>query len=131
MPALSLGNGGRPRRLDGICTCGASRPGPAPAGGTVGIRDGGRFGRFTTGGFGGVTVILGGVGTRSAALAAWAMAAKAKQKQPTLRQLNVRFAVMRSLSRAVATIQPPLLVLRGGLRTYLQQIVRKFNGRKF
>ena len=75
-----------------------------PDGGFVGIRDDGTFGRFTTGGFGTVTVILGGGGTRSAAPTAVAIDTKAKQKQATLRQLNMVLGRRTILSKAVASI---------------------------
>jgi hypothetical protein len=65
-----------------------------PDGGFIGIREDGTFGRFTTGGFGTVTVILGGGGTRSAALTALAIATTAKQTQPTLGHHNMCFAAM-------------------------------------
>jgi hypothetical protein len=72
-----------------------------PDGGLVGIRDDGTFGRFTTGGFGTVMVILG----ESAAPTAVANDTKAKQKQATLGQLNMVLSRQTILSKAVASIE--------------------------
>ena len=76
----------------------------APDGGLAGMFDDGRFGRFTTGGFGTVTVILGGGGTRSAAPTAPAIDTKVKQKPLTLDHLNMPLATPHSYPRAAARI---------------------------
>ncbi len=76
-----------------------------PDGGLVGIRDDGTFGRFTTGAFGTVTVILGGGGICSAAPTAVAIDTKAKQKQATVRRFNMVFGRRTILSKAVASIE--------------------------
>jgi hypothetical protein len=76
----------------------------APDGGFTGMLVDGRFGRFTTGGFGTVMVILGGGGTRSAALTAPAIDTKVRQKPPTLDQLDMSLAIPARLSKAAAGI---------------------------
>jgi hypothetical protein len=97
--ARSPGNGTASRRRAGICPVVPLRPVPAPDGGFIGMFVDGRFGRFTTGGFGTVTVILGGGGTRSAAPTAPAIDTKVKQKPPTLDHLDMFSATLHSYPR--------------------------------
>jgi hypothetical protein len=63
-------------------------PVPVSDGGLAGSADEGRFGRFTVGGVGGVTVILGGLGGRCA-LAGLPIAMSSRHSKPTLPQLGM------------------------------------------
>jgi hypothetical protein len=81
--------------LGNLGSCCLMDPAPRPVctsdGGLVDeAPDGGRLGRLTVGGFGTVTVILGGAGTRSTATAGQAAAANARHNKPTVRQLGMR-----------------------------------------
>jgi hypothetical protein len=76
-------------------------PVPVSDGGLAGSADEGRFGRFTVGGVGGVTVILGGLGRRCA-LTGLPIAMSSRHSKPTLPQLGMRSTANPTRIQAVA-----------------------------